>query len=213
MTRPRTGIAPEGVPAIGICAFSALIFSIMGCWPMATIFWIGFLYSLWFFRDPERVIPHAPGLAVSPADGKVIRIGAKTDPFGNENRLCISVFMNLFSVHVNRSPVSGTVSDILYFPGKYFNAVLDKASTDNERCAILLDGLDGEKWCMVQIAGLVARRIVCRAQVGDSLARGERFGLIRFGSRVALYCPEGYTPATKIGENVFGGQTVLARKV
>ena len=129
-----------------------------------------------------------------------------------ENRTCVSIFMNVFSVHVNRAPVSGTVEDLRYWPGKFLNAALDKASGENERCACLLRDTGGEQWTFVQIAGLIARRIVCRAEAGDTLARGQRFGMIRFGSRVDLYVPEGYLPAVSIGEKVFAGQSVIAQK-
>ncbi len=119
--------------------------------------------------------------------------------------------MNILSVHVNRAPVDCVVEDIRYWPGKFVNAAFDKASTDNERCAYRLRGVDGRAWSMVQIAGLVARRIVCRAEPGDALARGQRYGMIRFGSRVDLYLPRGYVAAVRIGEQVFAGQSVIAR--
>lgn len=212
MTVPNIAICSEGLPAIFLCAFSALMFAVLEWWIPAILFWLGMVYSLWFFRDPERVVPIGEDLAVSPADGKIIRIEQRTDPFGDEKRVCISIFMNLFSVHVNRSPIEGKVIDILYFPGKFLNASFDKASTDNERCAILIEDFSGEKWCMVQIAGLVARRIVCRTEAGDVLGRGERVGMIRFGSRVDLYLPTGYVVSAKIGDYVYGGQTVLAHK-
>ena len=164
-----------------------------------------------FFRDPERVTPQGPGLAISPADGKVIRIEEKPDPFSGEKRLCISICMNVFSVHVNRSPVSCTVEDIRYFPGAFVNAAFDKAATDNERCAYSLRDDSGKQWTMVQIAGLVARRIVCRTDIGDVLERGQRYGMIRFGSRVDLYMPEGYVAAAQLGQQVFAGQCIVAR--
>ena len=119
--------------------------------------------------------------------------------------------MNVFSVHVNRAPVAGTVEGIRYFPGAFVNAAFDKASTHNERCAYSMRDADGNPWTMVQIAGLIARRIVCRVDEGDALARGERYGMIRFGSRVDLYLPQGYVVATRIGEQVFAGQSVVAR--
>ena len=121
--------------------------------------------------------------------------------------------MNVLNVHVNRSPVAGRVAAIAYHPGKYINAAFDKASTDNERCAYSLEDAAGASWTMVQIAGLVARRIVCRVDPGDSLDRGQRFGMIKFGSRVDLYLPEGYAPAVSIGQKVLAGQTVLAARV
>lgn len=212
MRSGSVGITPEGWPIIGLCAFTALIFVLMGCWPMSLIFVILAWFSCHFFRDPERVVPQEPGLAVSPADGRVIRIDRREDPITGEARLCICIFMNVFSVHVNRSPVQGTVERIRYFAGRFFNAAWDKAATDNERCAYLLRDAEGGQWTMVQIAGLIARRIVCRVDEGDTLARGQRYGMIRFGSRVDLYVPEGYSSEVRVGEQVFAGQSIIARK-
>ena len=212
MRKASIGITPEGVPSIGLTAFAALVFSLLGfCFP-ALLFLVLCFFCCNFFRDPERVTPQKPGLAVSPADGKVIKITSMPDPFTQKQRMCICVFMNVFNVHVNRSPVEGTVKDIAYHPGKFINASFDKASYDNERCAYSLEDADGQLWSMVQIAGLVARRIVCRVEEGDALARGERFGMIKFGSRVDLYLPEGYEPKVKIGDTVLAGQTVLASR-
>lgn len=211
--RPAScGIAPEGWPFIGLTVFTSLLLSIAGCWPGAILGWLVTLFCLYFFRDPERVIPQAQGLAVSPADGRVIRIEPRPDPFSGKERPCISIFMNLFSVHVNRAPVASTVAEVRYWPGKFFNASLDKASTDNERCGWRLADEDGRLWAMTQIAGLVARRIVCRAEPGDVLTRGERVGMIRFGSRVDLYLPEGYVPAVHVGDKVFAGESPIANR-
>ena len=212
MRTPSVGIAPEGWPAIGLCAFSSCIFALIGCWPAACIFLALTWFCAHFFRDPERVTPSASGLAVSPADGKVIAIGPRSNPFTGEERICISIFMNVFSVHVNRSPVQAEVEAIRYYPGKFLNASFDKASTDNERCAYLLRDADGESWVMIQIAGLIARRIVCRTEEGDRLARGQRYGLIRFGSRVDLFIPAGYTAACAVGDQVFAAQSIVAAK-
>ncbi|MBQ9452934.1 MAG: phosphatidylserine decarboxylase family protein [Desulfovibrio sp.] len=212
MRPAHSGITPEGWPCIGLMAFAALIFAILAWWLPALVFLVLCWFSLHFFRDPERVTPQAPGLAVSPADGKVVRIEERPDPFTEDPCLCISIFMNVFSVHVNRSPVACTVESIRYFPGKFFNAALDKASEDNERCAYHLRDHEDNYWTMVQIAGLVARRIVCRAEEGDTLSRGQRFGMIRFGSRVDLYLPRGYAAAARIGQQVFAGQSIVARR-
>lgn len=211
--RPTScGIMPEGLPAIGLCAFSACIFALIGCWPVAVLFVLLTWFSCHFFRDPERVTPQEPGLAISPADGRIICIEARPDPLTGQMRTCMGIFMNVFSVHVNRAPVTGMVEHICYFPGKYFNASWDKASTDNERCTYLLRDSEGSPWIMVQIAGLLARRIVCHAEEGDTLSRGQRFGMIRFGSRVDLYLPQDYSPAVSMGEQVFAGQSLIARK-
>lgn len=212
MVKAGLGIAPEGWPFILIFAFTALLAAIAGWrWP-AGIFWLLFLFSMYFFRDPERVIAEGPDIAVSPADGTVIKIELRPDPFSGEEVQCISIFMSVFNVHVNRAPSACTVESIRYIPGKFFNASFDKASTDNERCAWLLKDTEGTSWTMVQIAGLIARRIVCRARPGDSLYRGERLGIIRFGSRVDLYLPRGYVPAVDRGAKVFGGESIIARK-
>lgn len=211
MRPAHCGITPEGWPCIGLTAFSSLVFACLGCWFCALIFLLVCWFSVHFFRDPERVVPNEPGIAVSPADGKIIRIEERPNPFDGEARLCVSIFMNVFSVHVNRAPVAAQVEAIRYFPGSFLNAAWDKASTDNERCAYSLRDADGKVWSMVQIAGLVARRIVCRTEPGDHLERGQRYGMIRFGSRVDLYLPQGYSPEVRIGQQVFAGQSIVAR--
>lgn len=212
MRTPSLGLAPEGGPIIGLLALTALVFACLDWWLPALLALLLLWLAVHFFRNPERVVPHGENLAVSPADGKVIRIANRADPLSGEARVCVSVFMNIFSVHINRSPVAGRVTDIAYTPGKFFNAAWDKASTDNERCAWQVTDADGATWTFVQIAGLVARRIVPWAEVGDDLTRGERFGLIRFGSRVDLYLPAGYDSAVNIGQTVLAGQTVIARR-
>ncbi|SBW09826.1 Phosphatidylserine decarboxylase proenzyme [uncultured delta proteobacterium] len=211
MRHGRIGIAPEGYPFIFLCAFSTLIFAVIGCWPMAVILLAATWFAGHFFRDPERVVPTGANRAVSPADGKIVKIQPMPDPFTGQQRVCISVFMNVFNVHVNRTPVAGKITAIAYHPGKFFNAALDKASHDNERCAYAVEGKEGS-FTMVQIAGLIARRIVCRVEEGEKLERGERFGMIRFGSRVDLYLPDDYVPAVSIGQKVVAGQSVLAER-
>ena len=209
----RCGITPEGWPVIGLTALAALVLALLDCGLPAVLLLLLCWFSLFFFRDPERVVPQEKGAAVSPADGRVIRIEERPDPVTGERRQCLSIFMNVFSVHVNRSPVEAArVEEIRYWPGKFVNAAYDKAATDNERCGYLLRGEDGAAWTMVQIAGLIARRIVCRVSEGDALERGQRYGMIRFGSRVDLYLPEGYVPSVNIGEQVFAGQSTLATR-
>lgn len=211
MRKPAIGITPEGAPSIALAALLTLVFALLR-WPVPALLGLGLTWFCCnFFRDPERVVPHASGLAVSPADGKIVRIADMPDPFTGRMRPCVCIFMNVANVHVNRSPVTGVVRDIAYHPGKFLNASFDKASTDNERCAYSLEDDAGRDWSMVQIAGLVARRIVCRVDIGDSLLRGERFGMIKFGSRVDLYLPEGYTPKVTVGQKVLAGQTVIAQ--
>ena len=212
MHKPSIGLSLEGLPFIFLTAIATLTFAIIDCWFMATLLLVALFFVLNFFRDPERVVPQNPGVAVSPADGKVIKIETMRDPLTGEDRTAICVFMNVFSVHVNRMPVAGRIARISYFGGKFINASFDKASVDNERNAVLVEDADGRSWTMVQIAGLIARRIICWAEEGDTLARGQRFGLIKFGSRVDLYVPTDYVPTVRIGEQVFAGQSILARK-
>ena len=212
MKHPQSGICREGCPFLALVAFSALLFALLGLWLPALAFLLVLWLSSHFFRDPERVCPQEGHCALSPADGRIVRIEQADEPFTGERLTCISIFMNVFSVHVNRSPVTGVVEQIRYWPGKFVNAAYDKAATDNERCGYLLRGEDGAAWTMVQIAGLIARRIVCRMSEGDALERGQRYGMIRFGSRVDLYLPEGYVPSVNIGEQVFAGQSTLATR-
>ncbi|SKA28549.1 phosphatidylserine decarboxylase [Consotaella salsifontis] len=180
------------------------------------LFWIGFILTLWcayFFRDPQRVTPLAEHLVMSPADGRVSLVGHVLPPreldLGDEPMLRISIFMDVFSCHVNRSPVRGKISRIIYRAGQFRNAELDKASEDNERNSLVLETARGEIG-VVQIAGLIARRIVCWSASGDRLEAGERFGLIRFGSRLDVYLPDGAVARVAEGQNAFAGETVIA---
>lgn len=211
--RASLGLAPEGLPLLGLLALTTLTFAAFGCWPVALVCLALTWFTAFFFRDPERVPPMEPDLALSPADGRVVRLERRPDPFTGNDCLCVSIFMNVFSVHVNRSPLKARVEAIRHTHGAFFNAALDKASTDNERCAYLLRDEHGRAWTMVQVAGLIARRIVCRVAPGDELLRGERYGLIRFGSRVDLYIPDDFTPTVALGDKVFAGESVLARKL
>lgn len=179
--------------------------------------WIGLVLTAWcvyFFRDPDRVTPTKPGLVVSPADGTVIMITEATPPpelgMGNQLFTRVSVFLNVFDVHVNRMPVDGTVRDLQYHPGKFLNASLDKASDDNERMSVRMQLPDGRDLVCVQIAGLVARRIVWWVQPGQPLRAGQRYGLIRFGSRCDVYLPLGTAPLVCVGQKTIAGETVLA---
>ena len=212
MLKPSIGLSLEGLPFIFFTAMATLTFALLDCWFMATVLLVALFFVLNFFRDPERVVPQEPSVAVSPADGKVIKVETMRDPMTGEDRTAVCVFMNVFNVHVNRMPVAGRIARISYFGGKFLNASFDKASTDNERNSLLIEDGDGQSWTMVQIAGLIARRIICWGEEGDSLGRGQRFGLIKFGSRVDLYIPTDYKPTVRTGEKVFAGQTVLARK-
>lgn len=186
-------------------------------WIWEPLGWLGVLLTCWcafFFRDPARVTPNRPGLIISPADGVVQMIQPAIPPpeLGLDQRPLtrISVFMNVFDVHVNRSPIDGEVVALAYRPGKFVNAALDKASEHNERQSIHLRGSDGLNLCVVQIAGLVARRIKCDLSAGRMLRAGERIGLIRFGSRVDVYLPDGVSPLVCAGQRAIAGETVLA---
>lgn len=213
MRKPGFGMASEGLYYVGAFGFCALFLAALSCVTGAILFFLATLFSLYFFRDPVRYAPENPDTIVSPADGKVIKIGPAPDPFEpSVTRTRICVFMNVFNVHVNRTPVDGVVEALRYHPGKFFNASFDKASEHNERLSIRLRDNDGRAWTVVQIAGLVARRIVCHAQVGDTLVRGERFGLIMFGSRLDLYIPEEFTILLHEGDKVTAGESVLAGK-
>lgn len=202
----------EGYPFIAGFAVVTLILGYFS----SILFWIGLILTAWciyFFRDPERVTPVDDRLVVSPADGIVSAVGPAVPPrelgLGNTEMTRISVFMNVFSCHVNRAPVRGRISRIEHRPGAFLNAELDKASTENERNGLVIDSPNGTV-VAVQIAGLVARRIVCWAETGGALAIGERFGLIRFGSRVDVYLPTGAAPRVAIGQTAVGGETVIA---
>jgi len=179
--------------------------------------WIGVILTCWcayFFRDPARITPERSGLIISPADGVVSAIAQVAPPIeldmSEPVMTRVSVFMNVFNCHVNRIPVDATITKIAYIPGLFFNASLDKASEDNERNALCLTTAGGARLAVVQIAGLVARRIICWADENQSLRAGERFGMIRFGSRVDVYLPEGVAPLVVLGQTMVAGETVIA---
>ena len=173
--------------------------------------WLASVFILQFFRDPPREIPADPLDVVSPADGRIVLVGRSHDPYLKREALKISVFMNVFNVHSNRSPVEGAVKERWYFPGQFLNAALDKASLENERNAIWLRTSGGQDVTCVQVAGLIARRILCYVEPGAALAKGQRFGFIRFGSRVDLYLPLDAQVNAALGEKVYAAQSVLAR--
>ncbi|MBI9111624.1 phosphatidylserine decarboxylase family protein [Maridesulfovibrio ferrireducens] len=212
MRQPSVGVSLEGLPYIFLSAFATVCFAILDCWFMTVVLLGLTAFIGHFFRDPERVAPEDVDAVVSPADGKVIKVEYAADPLTGESRQSICIFMNVFNVHVNRMPVSGKIERIRYIPGKYFNASFDKASTDNERNVVEIIGKGNQRFTMVQIAGLIARRIVCWAEKSDKLKRGDRFGLIKFGSRVDLYLPEGYKVLVQVGDHVAAGETALAHK-
>jgi phosphatidylserine decarboxylase len=207
---PHPLIAREGWPYLGIAGGVALLVTVLAGW-WSLPFWIGALFVLQFFRDPPREIPADPALVTSPADGRVIVVGKAMDPYLQREALKVSVFMNVFNVHSNRAPVAGEVKERWYFPGRFFNAALDKASLDNERNALWMRMADGQDVTCVQVAGLIARRILCYVEPGSALRKGQRFGFIRFGSRVDLYLPLDAEVTAAIGEKVYAAETVLAR--
>jgi len=207
-----TPIHPAGYPFIGLFALLAILLF----WFAKPLGWVGVLATAWcayFFRDPARVVPVGDGLVVSPADGRISQVALALPPpeleMGPEQRVRISIFMNVFDVHVNRAPVAGEIRRIVYRPGKFINADLDKASEDNERNSLLLRTSAGPV-AVVQIAGVIARRIVCFVREGANVAAGERIGLIRFGSRVDVYLPGGVRPLVCEGQTALAGETVLA---
>ena len=213
MRKPSISLTPEGWPSIILAGSSTLVFALLG-WPVPAVLGLVVLILLLnFFRDPERFVPQEPGLAVAPADGKVIKVGQAVDPISGEERTVVCIFMNVFNVHVNRACVGGTVSAMRYWEGKYINASFDKASEHNERLAVQIADEDAATWTMVQIAGLIARRIIPWAEVGDALSRGQRYGMIKFGSRVDVYLPADYHPSVTVGARTAAGQTIIAKRL
>jgi len=206
---PHPIIAREGWPFLAIAVVVSLLVSYWSFWWSKPL-WVISVFVLQFFRDPPRQGSTAPNVVISPADGRIVMIGEVDDPYAERRALKISVFMNVFNVHSNRSPVDGEVLKVEYFPGKFFNAALDKASLENERNAMVIKVAGGHLVTAVQVAGLIAKRILCYAQPGQSLARGERYGFIRFGSRVDVYLPLGSSPRVAIGDKVSATSTVLA---
>jgi phosphatidylserine decarboxylase len=213
----RTSLAPvhrEGWRFVAIFAgVSLLLFWLT----LAPLGWLGVVLTAWcayFFRDPQRVTPQGNHLVIAPADGRVSAIEQVVPPpeldLPREQMTRISIFMNVFDVHVNRAPLAARIAKVTYVPGLFFNAELDKASQDNERQALTLETATGLRIGVVQIAGLVARRIVKFVGEGDALQAGERFGLIRFGSRVDVYLPNGIAPLVCLGQRSLAGETVLA---
>jgi phosphatidylserine decarboxylase len=207
---PHPVIAREGWAFLRVSGILALSASFALGWLWALPFWLAFIFVLQFFRDPARHVPGDAKSVLSPADGRIVVIEPAHDPWLNREALKISVFMNVFNVHSNRSPIDGTVVQRWYHPGRFINADLAKASTENERNALHLRTLDGRDITCVQVAGLIARRILCYVEAGKPLARGERYGFIRFGSRVDLYLPKDVRVKVGVGETVSATSTILA---
>ena len=207
---PHPLIAREGWLFVLIALAAALGVGFLAGWWWSIPVWLAALFVLQFFRDPPRDVPEDPGAVLSAADGRVVEVSRAQDPYVRREAIKVSVFMNVFNVHSNRSPVEGVVKERWYFPGAFVNAALDKASLANERNALWLRTLDGNDVTCVQVAGLIARRILCYVEAGAELARGQRFGFIRFGSRVDHYLPLDARVTAAIGDKVKAAETVLA---
>ena len=207
---PHPTIAREGWPFVAISAAVALALSLAGWWWAAVPVWLVVVFIVQFFRDPPRVVPSEPNAVLSPADGRVMVVEKARDPYLDRDALKISVFMNIFNVHSNRSPVDGIVRNKWYHAGSFFNAALDKSSLENERNALHIATANGVDVTCVQIAGLIARRILCYVGPGDKLARGQRYGFIRFGSRVDIYLPPTATPKVAVGDMAKATSTIIA---
>jgi len=203
-------IARPGFSFIGAAAFTTFVFALLGLIVPALLGLVLTFFIVYFFRDPDRVIPNGDGLVVSPADGKIVIAGmVENSTYYEGTCLKVSIFMSVFNVHVNRMPCGGEVKKIDYYPGKFINANLDKASKENEQNAIYLETEDGRRICTVQIAGLIARRIICKVQEGDAVNRGQRLGMICFGSRLDVYLPKDSQLKVAVGDIVKAGTTVL----
>jgi phosphatidylserine decarboxylase len=207
---PHPIVAREGWPFLAIALLAAAAAAwFLGWWWSAPL-WIAVLFVLQFFRDPPREAPGDAHTVVSPADGRVVAVEPARDPYVGRDAIKVSVFMNVFNVHSNRSPVDGEVKKHWYNPGRFLNAALDKASLENERSAVWLRTSSGADVTCVQVAGLIARRILCYAKEGDVLARGQRFGFIRFGSRVDVYLPKNAIVKAALGDKVYAASTAIA---
>jgi phosphatidylserine decarboxylase len=206
---PHPIIAREGWPFVLASLAAAVAVLALAGFAWSIPLWAAFVFVVQFFRDPPRPVPQQRNAVLAPADGRIVKVDRTPDPYTGRDALLISVFMNVFNVHSNRSPVDGTVERVEYLRGGFVNADLDKASTENERNAMVLR-LDGERITVVQIAGLIARRILCYVKAGDRLVRGQRYGFIRFGSRVDVYLPLTARPRVAVGDRVAATTTILA---
>ncbi len=207
---PHPIIAREGWPFLAGAVIAAVAVQVSAGFGWSLPLWLIALFVLQFFRDPAREIPAGAKNVLSPADGRIVVVEKTQDPYLKREALKISVFMNVFNVHSNRSPVDGVVKQRWYNPGAFVNAALDKASTENERNALWITTTDGQEVTCVQVAGLIARRILCYVEAGTPLSRGQRYGFIRFGSRVDVYLPTDARPKVAIGDKVSATTTVLA---
>lgn len=207
---PHPIIAREGWLFLAIAVAVAALLTWFGYAVLAVLAWLAVAFIAQFFRDPARPVPQDPKIVLSPADGRIVKVEKTRDPYLERDALKISVFMNVFNVHSNRSPVDGTVANRWYHAGSFLNAAVDKASLENERNALHLRTADGQDVTCVQIAGLIARRILCYVDPGAQLSRGQRYGFIRFGSRVDVYLDPAARPRVAVGDKVAATTTVLA---
>ncbi len=206
---PHPIIAREGWPFVAASVAAAVVVWALAGLAWSLPLWLAAIFVIQFFRDPPREVPQQANAVLAPADGRIVKVEKAHDPYTDRDTLLISVFMNVFNVHSNRSPVDASVERVEYSRGRFVNADLDKASTENERNALVLR-LDGERITVVQVAGLIARRILCYVKAGDRLARGQRYGFIRFGSRVDVYLPLAARPRVAVGDRVAATSTILA---
>lgn len=210
MKQNQWPIAKEGLPFLIPMMFLTILLGILGWRVWMSLGILLFLFIAYFFRNPRREIPDLQNIILSPADGRIIHVGeCEENRFLKEKALKVSIFMSLFDVHLNRAPVSGKILDRSYHPGRFLVAYVEKSSLLNEQNAVILETEDRMKILLIQIAGFVARRIVCYAKAGDLLRKGEIFGLIRFGSRVDLYLPSEIKPIVRVGQHVKGGESII----
>ena len=207
---PHPYIAREGWPFIAASVAAALATHWLAGAGWAAPLWFIVAFMVQFFRDPPRTVPQEPKAVLSPADGRIVAVERAHDPYLDRDALKLSVFMNVFNAHSNRSPVDGEIREAWHHPGKFFNAELSKSSLENERAALWIHTLGGADVTCVQSAGLIARRILCYAKAGQRLARGERYGFIRFGSRVDVYLPLDCRPVAAVGDKVYATESILA---
>jgi phosphatidylserine decarboxylase len=208
-TYPHPLLAREGWPFIAVALVAALAVWALAGIAWSTPLWLVLLFVVQFFRDPAREVPTQAGAVLAPADGRIVKVETTRDPFVERDALLISVFMNVFNVHSNRAPVDGVIERVDYRRGSFVNADLDKASTENERNAVIVKA-GGVTLTVVQVAGLIARRILCYVKAGDTVKRGDRYGFIRFGSRVDVYLPTTARPKVAVGDTVSATSTVIA---